>query len=183
MLETVLCNPLLDSCNSWTTMETWVFSVWSVPRSYKKIWVGELLVETRVEAGSNTSTVTLRVVGGDENGSLKTETVKYGREIQGTRTRERLRWRGPSAYTKDTRPLVREGAPQKQDRNCQWSSTPRRTDWPTVSRNVTLTLLADSWVLQGRLRRDGAIVQLTLHVWSVNQRATAWPEKLKSFHC
>jgi hypothetical protein len=34
-------------------------------------------VHTRVEAGSNTSTVTLRVVGGDEKGSLKTETVKY----------------------------------------------------------------------------------------------------------
>jgi hypothetical protein len=33
-----------------------------------------------VEAGSNTSTVTLRVVGGDETESLKSETVKYGRE-------------------------------------------------------------------------------------------------------
>jgi hypothetical protein len=33
---------------------------------------------TRVEAGSNTSTVTLRVVGGDEKGSLKSERVKYG---------------------------------------------------------------------------------------------------------
>jgi hypothetical protein len=32
----------------------------------------------RVEAGSNTFTVTLRVVGGDEKGSLKSETVKYG---------------------------------------------------------------------------------------------------------
>jgi hypothetical protein len=31
-----------------------------------------------VEAGSNTSTVALRVVGGDENGSLESETVKYG---------------------------------------------------------------------------------------------------------
>jgi hypothetical protein len=69
-----------------------------------------------VEAGSNTSTVTLRVVGGDEKGSLKSEIVKYGRESQGTRTRERLRWQGPAAYT---RPLVREGAQQKQDRNCQ----------------------------------------------------------------
>jgi hypothetical protein len=29
-----------------------------------------------VEAGLNTSTVTLRVVGGDEKGSLKTETIK-----------------------------------------------------------------------------------------------------------
>jgi hypothetical protein len=37
---------------------------------------------TRVEAGSNTFTLTLRVVGGDEKGSLKTETVKYRREIQ-----------------------------------------------------------------------------------------------------
>jgi hypothetical protein len=31
-----------------------------------------------VEAGSNTSIVALRVVGGDEKGSLKSETVKYG---------------------------------------------------------------------------------------------------------
>jgi hypothetical protein len=30
---------------------------------------------TRVDAGSNTSTVTLRVVGGDEKGSLKSETA------------------------------------------------------------------------------------------------------------
>jgi hypothetical protein len=35
-----------------------VFSVWPVPRL------------TRVEVGSNTSTVTLRVVGGDEKRSL-----------------------------------------------------------------------------------------------------------------
>jgi hypothetical protein len=47
---------------------------------------------TRLEAGSNTSTVTLRVVGGEEKGSLKSETVKYGHEFQGTRTRESLGW-------------------------------------------------------------------------------------------
>jgi hypothetical protein len=45
-------------------------------------------VLSRVEAGSNTSTVALRVVGGDEKGSLKSETVKYGRESHGNRTRE-----------------------------------------------------------------------------------------------
>jgi hypothetical protein len=37
-----------------------------------------------VEAGSNTYTVTLRVVGGDEKGRLKSEIVKYGRKSQGT---------------------------------------------------------------------------------------------------
>jgi hypothetical protein len=37
---------------------------------------------------SNTSTVTLRVVGGDEKGSLESETVKYGHESYGTRTRK-----------------------------------------------------------------------------------------------
>jgi hypothetical protein len=46
---------------------------------------------TRVGAGLNTSTVILRVVGGDEKGSFKSETVKYGDESQGTRTRERIR--------------------------------------------------------------------------------------------
>jgi hypothetical protein len=66
---------------------------------------------TRAEAGSNTSTVTLRVVGDDEKGSLKTETVKYGHESQGTRTRERLRWKGPVAYTKDRPVLSSEKVP------------------------------------------------------------------------
>jgi hypothetical protein len=41
-----------------------------------------------VEAGSNTFTVALRVVGGDKKGCLVSETVKYGREYHGTRTRE-----------------------------------------------------------------------------------------------
>jgi hypothetical protein len=43
---------------------------------------------SRVEAGSNTSTVTLREVGGDEKGSLESETVKYGHESPGSRTRK-----------------------------------------------------------------------------------------------
>jgi hypothetical protein len=41
-----------------------------------------------VETGWNTSTVVLRVVRGDEKGSLEFETVKYGRESHGTRTQE-----------------------------------------------------------------------------------------------
>jgi hypothetical protein len=64
-----------------------------------------------MEAVSNTSTVTLRVVGGDEKGSLKSETVKYGLTSQGTRTRERLRWHGPAAHTKDRPVLSLERAP------------------------------------------------------------------------
>jgi hypothetical protein len=43
-------------------------------------------VNSRVEAGSNTSTVALRVVGGHKKGSLESVTVKYGRESDGTRT-------------------------------------------------------------------------------------------------
>jgi hypothetical protein len=69
--------------------------------------------ETRVEARSNTSTVTLRVVEGDEKGSLESETVKYGLKSQGTRTRERLPWQGPAAYTKDRPDLSSERAPHK----------------------------------------------------------------------
>jgi hypothetical protein len=73
-----------------------------------------------VEAGSNTSNMILRVAGGDEKGSLKSETAKYGHESRGTRTRERLRWREPAAYTKDIPVLSSEKVPhKKQDRNCQ----------------------------------------------------------------
>jgi hypothetical protein len=39
-------------------------------------------------AGSNTSTVALRVVEGDEKESFESETVEYGHESHGTRTRE-----------------------------------------------------------------------------------------------
>jgi hypothetical protein len=41
LLETVLCNPLLGSCSSWTTtMETGVFSKLPVPRgNLEDIWV------------------------------------------------------------------------------------------------------------------------------------------------
>jgi hypothetical protein len=67
-----------------------------------------------VEEGSNTSTVTLRVVGGDEKRSLYSETVKYGSESQETRTRERLRWRGPAVYTKDRPVLSSERAPYEK---------------------------------------------------------------------
>jgi hypothetical protein len=68
-----------------------------------------------VEAGLNTSTVTLRVIGGDEKGSLNSETVKYGREY----LRKTALARASSIYKRQTHPLIREGAPQKQDRNCQ----------------------------------------------------------------
>jgi hypothetical protein len=68
-------------------------------------------VRTRVEAGSNTSTVTLRVVGGDEKGSYESETVKYGHESQGARTREILSWQGPAPCTNDRPVLLSERAP------------------------------------------------------------------------
>jgi hypothetical protein len=58
-----------------------------------------------VEVGLNTSTVALRVVGGDKKGSLESETIKYGHESHGTPTRERLRWRGPAAILND-RPVL-----------------------------------------------------------------------------
>jgi hypothetical protein len=53
-----------------------VFSLWSAPRLYHAS-SRTVLSSTRVEAGLNTFTVTLRVVGVEENGSLKSETVKY----------------------------------------------------------------------------------------------------------
>jgi hypothetical protein len=83
-----------------------VFSVlWSDLRLYNE--------KPTVEEGSNTSNVTLRVVGGDEKGSLKFETVKYSSDYQGTRARDILRWQGLTAYEKDRPVLSSERAPYK----------------------------------------------------------------------
>jgi hypothetical protein len=66
---------------------------------------------SRVEAGSNTSTVTLRVAGGDEKRSLEPETVKYGHESHGSRTRKCLHWQGPGAIVNDRPVLSSESTP------------------------------------------------------------------------
>jgi hypothetical protein len=72
--------------------------------SYKRDFVRKFNYYT-VEAGSNTYTVTLRVVGGDGKGSLESETVKYCHEYHGPRTRKWLCWRGPAA-TVNVRPVL-----------------------------------------------------------------------------
>jgi hypothetical protein len=61
---------------------------------------------TPVEAGLNTSTVTLRVVGGDEKGSLESETVIYGHEFYGTRTRQRERPTSTNPQLSNNKDLV-----------------------------------------------------------------------------
>jgi hypothetical protein len=66
---------------------------------------------TRVEAVSNTFTVKLRVVGGDEKGSLESETVKYvPRVLRDSDQKITALARASSNYKRQTRPLVREGA-------------------------------------------------------------------------
>jgi hypothetical protein len=64
-----------------------------------------------VEAGSNTSTVTLRVVEGDEKGSLESEAVNYGHESHGSRNRKCLHWQGPGTIVNDRPVLSLERAP------------------------------------------------------------------------
>jgi hypothetical protein len=69
-----------------------------------------------VEAESNSSTVALRVVGGNKKGSLESETVKYGRESHGTRTRPLAR--ASSNCKRQNRPLVRDDVYKDYDRRC-----------------------------------------------------------------
>jgi hypothetical protein len=112
----------------------------------KREFIREFNSIIRVEAGSNTSTVTLRVVGGDEKGSLKSETVKYGRASQGTRTPEWMRWLYPAA-TVNHKPLHTSDRerptstnPQLPDGNKNVFVSPRwviysKIDWPTDCRS------------------------------------------------
>jgi hypothetical protein len=101
---------------------------------------------SRVEAGSNTSTATPRVVGGDEKGSLESERVNYGHESHGSPTRKCLYWQGPGAIVNDRPVLSSERAPhinknqQLSDSNKNLVVSPRwvlysKTDWPTDRRS------------------------------------------------
>jgi hypothetical protein len=101
--------------------------------------------DTRAEAESTTSTVTLRVVGGDEKGSLKYETVKDGHESQDYAGEHQQ-------HTQKTDPSSRQiGRPtrtrpylSKSNKylvmSRRWGSILRLTDRLTVSHNVTVTL-------------------------------------------
>jgi hypothetical protein len=93
------------SINTHYSQNYWIFGL--CPSSgilkTKKRNVSESGSNTRVEAGSNTSTVTLRIVVGDEKGSLKSETVKYGLKSQETWTREKtVLARASSIYKRQT---------------------------------------------------------------------------------
>jgi hypothetical protein len=98
----------------------------------------------RVEAGSNTSTVALRVVGGDDKRSLESETVKCGHGSRGTRTWEWLRWRGPAAIVND-RPVLswermlhkdndRKGSVAKKSLVVTVKGLGAKTNWLAINR-------------------------------------------------
>jgi hypothetical protein len=67
-----------------------------------------------VEAASNTSTVTLRVVGGDEKGSLKSENSKIWSRVPRDSNLRKTALARASIYKRQARPLVREDAPQNK---------------------------------------------------------------------
>jgi hypothetical protein len=77
-------------------------------------------------------------------GSLESETIKYGDQPHGIRTREWLPWRGPAGVVN-----IRMGATGQQTRNCltvvkicSWASdgclTLRQTGRLFVDRNINL---------------------------------------------
>jgi hypothetical protein len=72
-----------------------------------------------VVAGSYTSIETLRVVWGDEKGSLESETVKYGPGVpRDSELKITALARVRSNWLLHTRPHVRESALHQQTHNC-----------------------------------------------------------------
>jgi hypothetical protein len=101
---------------------TWLFGFWTL---HRPVFAFILLntgrwIEFRNQIPMFTSTVALRVVGGDENGSLESEIVKYGHESHETRTREWLPWRGPAAIVSDRPVFSSERAPHINNPATVW---------------------------------------------------------------
>jgi hypothetical protein len=85
-IATQLCsNHISATVNQNATIEQAVFSMGTNPKLYNDDLM-QLELESRVEDGSNTSTVTLQ--DGDEKRSLESEKVIYGHESHGTWTGE-----------------------------------------------------------------------------------------------
>jgi hypothetical protein len=109
------------------------FCALSVPRGYEKIQEWELTSpvwrRSRIPPP--------RVIGGDEKGSLRCEDSKIWSQVpRDSDPRKTAPARASSIYKRQTRPLAREDAPQKQDRNCQtviniWST--RSEFWCTCT--------------------------------------------------
>jgi hypothetical protein len=101
----------------------------------------------RVEEGSNTTTAALGVVEGDTKGSLRSDTVKYGRDSPwDSDPRMTALVRTSRNCIRQTRPLVRESAPQKKknqqlsESNKNLTVSPRwllypKTGWSTYRRS------------------------------------------------
>jgi hypothetical protein len=85
--------------------------------------------------------------------------------------------RTSSIYKRQTRPIDRVGAPEKQDHNCQsvisiwsWAQDGARhqdllIDWPSVA--IWLWLWLWQWV----------------HLWAIRWTVKTWAQKLKNLHC
>jgi hypothetical protein len=106
------------------------------------------------------------------NGAIKTsqqQTVFSAWSVPRSYLEDKLALQGiraSSIHKRQTRPLVREGFPQKQDRNCQTVINIR--SWaPDGTRHQDL--LTDR---QSQCDFDFATKQLRVLLWSVNQRAT-----------
>jgi hypothetical protein len=132
-------------------------TVYNLSKSWCRVPSGALdqifITLSRVEAGSNTSIVTVRVIGGDEKGSLKTETVKYRHKSLGTRPRERLRSRRAAEYTKDRPVLSSERAPHKNK--------------PVTVNLINIWLCAPYGVRHQDLLIDRSAVAMWLWLWHV----------------
>jgi hypothetical protein len=107
--------------------------------SYKREFVCELIDSSHMEAGSNTSIVALRVVGGDEKGDSKI----WSRVQRDSNPKMTALARVSSNCKSQTRLLVRERPtstnPQLSDSNKNLVVSPRwmlytKTHWPTDCR-------------------------------------------------
>jgi hypothetical protein len=132
-----------------------VFSMWSVPRLYNEVQRHLGIARERNPCGGGVEYFHRDPASRKRRRNGKSQiwdSKIWSRVPRDSDARKTAVGRPTSIYKRQTRPLVREGATQKQDRNCQiviakylvmsprWGSNPRLSDWLTVSRNVTLTL-------------------------------------------
>jgi hypothetical protein len=105
-----------EICNTWFLWQQGnCKTCWFLSRprgSYKRVDSCIQEYKSRLEAGSNTSTVALRVVGGGEKGSLESWDSKIWPRLLWGSDPKMTGWWGPAAIVNDRPVLSSERAPQ-----------------------------------------------------------------------
>jgi hypothetical protein len=173
----VRLSPLATSATNWPTVpapdDGWAWSIW-----WNVNWQGKQTCPTATLFTTNPTRLDLQSNPGRRGGKAATNRLSYGTA-------------SPSLPLNDVayRPVAKRWLCKQRPLLGNASNIHAHNNTVSVENDVFCLVRAGqleqlvSWVLQERLRRNGAIVELTVQLWDIRRTETTRAQKLKNLHC